>query len=297
LGQFLSADPLEYIDSFNRFAYAGFDPVNGVDPLGLGLKGTDADKGWAPSEPTPEPDGDEEASAAHVRDKARYLISSRDNQNPDLPENPRLTPGERPGALDRFLQGAEDLLDDVADTVDDVVTTLVSAVVHEIGGPNIMHDGAKTVGDAAGAAAKFAIIAAAVVASDGAVGAAVEGTVARGAVGFAQGAAESAFQGMRGGGGHAMRKLIDEGLIPNSGSLASRTTLFQKLLAPVLQNPTHTFNWSVGGPGGVKSKGFIGKVGGRDVFVFVAKEGPYQGRVLTSGVVQESDWALWGLAP
>jgi RHS repeat-associated protein len=36
LGQFLSADPLEYRDSYNRFAYAAFDPVNLVDPWGLG---------------------------------------------------------------------------------------------------------------------------------------------------------------------------------------------------------------------------------------------------------------------
>jgi RHS repeat-associated protein len=195
LGQFLSADPLEYIDSFNRFAYAGFDPVNGVDPLGLGLKGTDADKGWAPSEPLPEPSGDDEQERdARVRAKAKYLLSSPDNPNPDLPENPRLTPGAPPSGLDRILRGAEDVLDDIADTVDDVVTTLVSAVVHEIGGQDIMQDGAKKVGDAAGAAAKFVVVGAAVVATDGiagaaiaevggaAAGAAMEGAAARGAV-------------------------------------------------------------------------------------------------------------------
>ena len=39
LGQFLSHDPLEYLDSFNLFAFAGRDPVNGWDPMGLGRWG------------------------------------------------------------------------------------------------------------------------------------------------------------------------------------------------------------------------------------------------------------------
>ena len=35
LGQFLTQDPLDYVDSFNRYAYAGFDSINGRDPFGL----------------------------------------------------------------------------------------------------------------------------------------------------------------------------------------------------------------------------------------------------------------------
>ena len=56
-----------------------------------------------------------------------------------------------------------------------------------------------------------------------------------GAIGFADDAVGSAYQGMRSGGGHAMRHLIDEGLIPNSGTLASRAGTFQNLTSPILQ--------------------------------------------------------------
>lgn len=99
---------------------------------------------------------------------------------------------------------------------------------------------------------------------------------------------------MRGGGGHAMRYLMEEGLIPNAGSLASRVETMKNLLTPVLENPVASFNWRVGA---TQARGFIGNVGGRDLFAFVAKEGPYAGQVITSGVVQASDWALWGLIP
>ncbi|MBI3183965.1 MAG: hypothetical protein HYZ28_17655 [Myxococcales bacterium] len=39
LGEFLSADPLGYHDSFNLYAYTAFDPINGWDPFGLGNDG------------------------------------------------------------------------------------------------------------------------------------------------------------------------------------------------------------------------------------------------------------------
>jgi RHS repeat-associated protein len=39
LGQFLSPDPLGAVDSHNLYAYAGFDPINNRDPLGLGSTG------------------------------------------------------------------------------------------------------------------------------------------------------------------------------------------------------------------------------------------------------------------
>lgn len=35
LTQFLSPDPLGYVDSFNPYAYVAFDPINGWDPWGL----------------------------------------------------------------------------------------------------------------------------------------------------------------------------------------------------------------------------------------------------------------------
>jgi len=39
LGQFLSHDPVGYADSYNLYAYAGYDPINGWDPLGLSSSG------------------------------------------------------------------------------------------------------------------------------------------------------------------------------------------------------------------------------------------------------------------
>lgn len=38
LTQFISPDPLGYIDSYNPYAFASFDPINGWDPLGLDTK-------------------------------------------------------------------------------------------------------------------------------------------------------------------------------------------------------------------------------------------------------------------
>lgn len=35
LAQFISHDPLGYVDSYNAYAYAGFDPINRADPFGL----------------------------------------------------------------------------------------------------------------------------------------------------------------------------------------------------------------------------------------------------------------------
>jgi RHS repeat-associated protein len=39
LGQFLSQDPLGYTDSYNLYAYVGYDPINRTDPLGFGRRG------------------------------------------------------------------------------------------------------------------------------------------------------------------------------------------------------------------------------------------------------------------
>jgi len=87
---------------------------------------------------------------------------------------------------------------------------------------------------------------------------------------------------------------MKEGLIPNAGSLAPRVEAMKNLLTPVLESPAASFNWRVGA---THARGFIGNVGGQDVFAFVAKEGAYAGQVISSGVVQASDWALWGLIP
>ena len=47
LHQFLGPDPLGYIDAFDPYAYAAFDPINGWDPWGQANQGfADRDTGW-----------------------------------------------------------------------------------------------------------------------------------------------------------------------------------------------------------------------------------------------------------
>jgi hypothetical protein len=97
---------------------------------------------------------------------------------------------------------------------------------------------------------------------------------------------------MRGGGGHASRHLVDEGLIPNSGSLASRVELFEDLTTPLLTSPAKTFDWRLGK---TATCAFAGDVGGTSVVVFVAKGGPYQGVVVSAVVPDANQVAQWGL--
>ena len=118
------------------------------------------------------------------------------------------------------------------------------------------------------------------------------GVAGKGIIGFTQDTVGSAFQGMRSGGGHAMRHLIDEGLIPNAGSLQSRAALFENLTSPILTKPTAAFDWKLGD---TMSRAFAGQAGGRNVVVFVAKEGAYQGRVLSAIVPDAAQMAQWGI--
>jgi hypothetical protein len=89
-----------------------------------------------------------------------------------------------------------------------------------------------------------------------------------------------------------MRHLMDEGLIPSSGSLASRAGLFEDLTSPILTNPAKTFDWKLGN---TATRAFAGEVGGKQVVVFVAKEGPYQGKVLSAVVPDAGQITQWGL--
>jgi hypothetical protein len=90
--------------------------------------------------------------------------------------------------------------------------------------------------------------------------------------------AEAAFNGMRGGGGHAIRHL--EGiLIPKTGSLQSRVDAFKALATPILKNPLHAANWRIGVTEG---RAFLGNVNGQNAIVVVAENGPYQGRIISS---------------
>ena len=117
-------------------------------------------------------------------------------------------------------------------------------------------------------------------------------TAAKPAIGFANDAVGSAYQGMRSGGGHAIRHLRDEGLIANSGSLDSQVAQFEQLTSPILRSPAKTFDWTLGG---TMTRAFAGSAGGCALVVFVAKEGKYQGKVLTAVVPDATQIEKWGL--
>lgn len=115
---------------------------------------------------------------------------------------------------------------------------------------------------------------------------------ARGAIGFVDDEVASAYQGMRSGGGHTMRHLIDEGLIPNAGNLASRAQNFGLLNSPILRNPAASFDWWIGN---TAARVFAGQAGGMQVVVFSAKVGPFKARVFSAIVPNATQMAQWGL--
>jgi hypothetical protein len=97
---------------------------------------------------------------------------------------------------------------------------------------------------------------------------------------------------MRSGGGHAIRHLRDEGLIPNTGSLSSQVSAFEDMTSPILTSPSRTFDWTLGS---TRTRAFAGSASGKQVVVFVAKQGPYQGRVLSAVVPDANQMTQWGL--
>lgn len=93
-------------------------------------------------------------------------------------------------------------------------------------------------------------------------------------------------------GGELVQRTGVSGLIPNAGNLTSRAQAFERLTSPILRSPKASFDWTVGG---TAARAFAGEAGGRQVVVFVAKDGPYQGRVLSAIVPDASQIAQWGL--
>jgi hypothetical protein len=89
-----------------------------------------------------------------------------------------------------------------------------------------------------------------------------------------------------------MRYLIDEGMIPNKGSVAGKAAIFQDRLSPILTSPVKTFNWKLGD---TQTKAFAGLVDNKMVVAFVAKEGDYQGKVLSAFVSNPENMINWSL--
>jgi hypothetical protein len=89
-----------------------------------------------------------------------------------------------------------------------------------------------------------------------------------------------------------MRHLIDEGILANSGSIADRARRFESVVSPILENPSHSFNWKIGA---TEARAFVGVISEKPVVVFVAKEGLYQGRVLSAVVPDAKEILQWGI--
>jgi RHS repeat-associated protein len=115
---------------------------------------------------------------------------------------------------------------------------------------------------------------------------------ARSTIAFTDDTVGSAYQGLNRGGGHAIRHLAKEGLIPRTGSLASQVSAFKDLTATILKSPLATFNWKVGA---TQARAFAGQSGGVPIVVFVAREGPFQGRVLSAIVPTAEKMVSMGL--
>ncbi|MGC4876490.1 polymorphic toxin-type HINT domain-containing protein [Micromonospora sp. DT43] len=114
------------------------------------------------------------------------------------------------------------------------------------------------------------------------------------AIGFSADTVATAYQGMRADGGHAMRRLVGD-IVPNVGSNEVKRQAFENITSSILTSPQKTFDWTLGGTGGIRNKGFIGQVNGKTVALFVAKEGEYAGRVTSSKIVTPEDLKLWGI--
>lgn len=104
--------------------------------------------------------------------------------------------------------------------------------------------------------------------------------------------AEAALDGMRNEGGHAMRHLVEQGIIPNKGVFASRLEQFKQIVNPILQSPEHVFQWKVGNS---PSTAYASKVGEDWIVVFVADSGKWAGKVISTVTAEAADILKWGL--
>lgn len=100
--------------------------------------------------------------------------------------------------------------------------------------------------------------------------------------GMSSTAAEFALTDLKGGGGHAIRHLRTNGIIRNSGTLMSQMNEFRKIAEPILTNPTATYKYTLRG---IKTMAYEGYYMGKRIVIYVAKEGPKNGKILSSAVI------------
>ena len=126
-GQFISHDPLEYVDASNLYAFASFDPINNWDPFGLD------DENLTPDPPNPceehpglceslnyTPAGLEHLDPTAISDRTTDNCAAYESCDPSLtPENSRKTRQQRGFDVDRpypdagFVESSPLQLDDL----------------------------------------------------------------------------------------------------------------------------------------------------------------------------------------
>jgi RHS repeat-associated protein len=306
IGRFMSADPFVQAplnsQSFNRYSYGMNNPLSGTDPSGYEWDDTDVDWWWylTPWDDEEEDEGYSTCSgsiefcsqwAEYATCFASYGSKCQMPTQPNPPSEPYPPPGTQPGPVrpdpavgstpwahpGREAVLAVDTLSSAQPSAQSWGQSIINSVVpgaYYAGQAELaFRDGRYLEGSAHSVASIL----------EAGIGVFTFGrsTAALGAVraiGFAPGTAEAAFTAMRNGGGHAIRHLQGS-LIPNTGSLTSRLDAFKAIAIPILENPLHTANWRIGETMG---RAFLGKVNGKDVVIVIAKEGPYQGQVISA---------------
>ncbi|RME57010.1 hypothetical protein D6779_09590, partial [Candidatus Parcubacteria bacterium] len=115
-----------------------------------------------------------------------------------------------------------------------------------------------------------------------------EAIASRGGIGFAKGLGQTALTPRRLQ--HASRHLIESGILSNWSKATGQR--FVELATRILEKPTATFDHVL--RGGQAVKGFLGKADGKDVVIFIFKEGKYAGEIATSIVPNPAQLAKWG---
>ncbi|KQQ94606.1 hypothetical protein ASF62_11090 [Leifsonia sp. Leaf325] len=273
VGGFISADPLLDLRDprqWNAYAYASNNPVSRSDPSGLAaIGGTD----------------DVDVNGKTFKGTGGGTVQASPPQTVDPP----VTPDPREGALeeyDEWSSAQEAGIHGYGEFA--ALWQSQNAPSTECMDPIACEAGALMLADIV-YAITFGKVAGAVRSGGTAVVRTADGVVA---VGLGADAASAAFQGMRAEGGHAIRHLREEGLIPNTGSLSSQVSKFEQATSPILTSPSATFDWRVGS---TEAHAFAGKVGGRQVVVFVAAEGAYEGKVLSAYVPTSDQISKMGL--
>lgn len=108
-------------------------------------------------------------------------------------------------------------------------------------------------------------------------------------IGFAKGTGIAAFAN-KSRSQHAARHLTDAGILPNWSNVTYER--FKEIGVNIVENPLKSFDHKLGE---TAVRGFHGKVNGKDVVMFLYKEGSYITQIATSVVPTPQQMKNWGL--